>query len=377
MLNGGGADVQCGKLVLDYTGGTSPAPTVLSLLTTSYATGFASGQIHSSTASTNLALGWNDSPTSHCVTVASALYGDTNLDGFVDGSDYNVVRSHLGQLGGWSQGDFTYDGYVDGSDYNVIRAHLGQSDVRSQDVFISDGNTGSADTSLLTPDPATPSTSAPIVAKDTSDSTVATIGQPSTYAVLADQATNNSSGISTAPTPDVPHVDAILSVLPNPADGADTSVAAANSGQIAIPSLDDVIPDGDANVTDSSVVTPDAATPSSSAPIVANDTSDGTVATIGQPSTYAVLADQATNNSSGVSTAPTPDVQPVDSNLSVLPNRVDSADSSVVAANSAPIAISSPDNVIPEGAADSSSSVLTPDPATPSTSAGFQPAGCF
>jgi autotransporter-associated beta strand protein len=48
-------------------------------------------------------------------------YGDANLDGAVDGSDYTLVDFGFNNhLTGWQNGDFNYDGKVDGSDYTLI-----------------------------------------------------------------------------------------------------------------------------------------------------------------------------------------------------------------------------------------------------------------
>jgi len=48
-------------------------------------------------------------------------YGDTNLDGKVDGSDYSMIdNGYTSHLTGWANGDFNYDGVVDGSDYALI-----------------------------------------------------------------------------------------------------------------------------------------------------------------------------------------------------------------------------------------------------------------
>ena len=48
-------------------------------------------------------------------------YGDTNLDGKVDGSDYSRIDNGYSQLlTGWFNGDFNYDGVVNGSDYTLI-----------------------------------------------------------------------------------------------------------------------------------------------------------------------------------------------------------------------------------------------------------------
>ncbi len=55
------------------------------------------------------------------ILVKYTYYGDTNLDGAVDGSDYtNIDNGFNGHLTGWQNGDLNYDGVVDGSDYTLI-----------------------------------------------------------------------------------------------------------------------------------------------------------------------------------------------------------------------------------------------------------------
>jgi autotransporter-associated beta strand protein len=55
------------------------------------------------------------------IIVKYTYYGDTNLDGAVDGSDYtNIDNGFNTGLTGWQNGDFNYDGVVDGSDYTLI-----------------------------------------------------------------------------------------------------------------------------------------------------------------------------------------------------------------------------------------------------------------
>ena len=54
----------------------------------------------------------------------SALPGDVNLDGVVDGSDFNTWNSHKFTVGGnWLTGDFNGDGATDGTDFNIWNAH--------------------------------------------------------------------------------------------------------------------------------------------------------------------------------------------------------------------------------------------------------------
>jgi hypothetical protein len=55
------------------------------------------------------------------ILVKYTFYGDANLDGKVDGSDYSLIdNGSLNHLTGWYNGDFNYDGVVNGSDYTLI-----------------------------------------------------------------------------------------------------------------------------------------------------------------------------------------------------------------------------------------------------------------
>jgi len=48
-------------------------------------------------------------------------YGDANLDGKIDGSDYSKIDSgYLTGATGWGNGDFNYDNVINGSDYTLI-----------------------------------------------------------------------------------------------------------------------------------------------------------------------------------------------------------------------------------------------------------------
>jgi hypothetical protein len=63
------------------------------------------------------------------ILVAYTYFGDANLDGKVDGSDYSLIDNGYASnqtgftgavLSGWYNGDFNYDGVIDGSDYALI-----------------------------------------------------------------------------------------------------------------------------------------------------------------------------------------------------------------------------------------------------------------
>jgi hypothetical protein len=55
------------------------------------------------------------------ILVKYTYFGDTNLDGKVDGSDYSRIdNGFIAKLSGWFNGDFNYDNVIDGSDYTLI-----------------------------------------------------------------------------------------------------------------------------------------------------------------------------------------------------------------------------------------------------------------
>jgi autotransporter-associated beta strand protein len=69
------------------------------------------------------------SPGLNDVLIKYTYFGDANLDGKVDGSDYSLIDAGYASnrpgftgtvLSGWYNGDFNYDGVIDGSDYALI-----------------------------------------------------------------------------------------------------------------------------------------------------------------------------------------------------------------------------------------------------------------
>jgi autotransporter-associated beta strand protein len=66
------------------------------------------------------------SPVDGDILVKFTYYGDTNLDGKVDGSDYARIDAEFlqeqtsGPISGWFNGDFNYDGVINGSDYTLM-----------------------------------------------------------------------------------------------------------------------------------------------------------------------------------------------------------------------------------------------------------------
>ena len=133
VLTNGGAQIKTGsRLVLDYTGESTPAGTVGSLMTTSYNAGsgthFNTGKFQSTEASASLALGWKDDTGAKQISVALTRYGDASLDGTVNLSDLTLLGQSWNGTGKvWAQGDFNYDGAVNLSDLTLLGQNWNQS----------------------------------------------------------------------------------------------------------------------------------------------------------------------------------------------------------------------------------------------------------
>jgi hypothetical protein len=61
------------------------------------------------------------------IEVAYTLYGDANLDGKVDASDFSIFAPNFGlnTTFGWEAGDFNYDGKVDATDFSLFAPNFG------------------------------------------------------------------------------------------------------------------------------------------------------------------------------------------------------------------------------------------------------------
>jgi len=60
-------------------------------------------------------------------TITTALRGDANLDGTVNGGDLTIVLANYNKTGmSWTAGDFDGNGTVNGGDLNVILANYNQ-----------------------------------------------------------------------------------------------------------------------------------------------------------------------------------------------------------------------------------------------------------
>jgi autotransporter-associated beta strand protein len=119
IFGGQGVDIRQGSVVFDYTGGTTPAATVVPILDAGFSQGtpFSGGAIRSSTATAGRGLGYRDDPATSTFTVMYTLYGDASLNGTVGFEDLVSLAQNYNLSGRtWSQGDSNYDFVVDFAD---------------------------------------------------------------------------------------------------------------------------------------------------------------------------------------------------------------------------------------------------------------------
>jgi hypothetical protein len=137
-ITGSGAlDVSNNTLFIDYGANPDPIASIRGYLISGRNGGSWNGMgIFSSAAAVNpgYALGYADGEdgvvsglSSGQIEVKYALLGDANLDGLVNGADFNILAANFNQsITGWDQGDFNYDGLVNAADFNDLAANFNQ-----------------------------------------------------------------------------------------------------------------------------------------------------------------------------------------------------------------------------------------------------------
>ena len=139
-ITGGVLDVSNNKVLINYGSSPDPISTIFSQIASGYANGEWNGTgINSSVAQidSSYGLGYADSAdpnnpaglASGQIEILYTLLGDANLDGKVNGIDFNLMAADFNQAvtNGWDQGDFNYDGKVNGIDFNLMTANFNQA----------------------------------------------------------------------------------------------------------------------------------------------------------------------------------------------------------------------------------------------------------
>jgi hypothetical protein len=133
-------DVANNEVLINYGAGPDPITSIAALIASGYNAGAWNGNgIISSTAQTTGAsygLGYADaadpgnpaSLQSGQIEILYTLLGDANLDGKVNGTDFNLMATNFNQAvtNGWDEGDFNYDGKVNGTDFVLLSANFNQ-----------------------------------------------------------------------------------------------------------------------------------------------------------------------------------------------------------------------------------------------------------
>ena len=140
LSNSGTIDVQNGELLVNYGSGTDPFSTLVAEVKSGYAggtwTGAGINSSHAASSSGHYGVGIADSKdgvvkglAAGQVEIKFALYGDVNLDGVVNGTDFGILAANFGKAttGAWDHGDFNYDGSVNGSDFGLLAANFGKT----------------------------------------------------------------------------------------------------------------------------------------------------------------------------------------------------------------------------------------------------------
>jgi len=151
-ISGNGTlDLGNNHIIVNYGSGADPLSSIASWIASgAYGTGTTvtwtgSGIISSAAAanSKSYGIGYADSAdagnpaglASGQIEIMYTLLGDANLDGKVNGSDFNLMATNFNQAvtAGWDKGDFNYDGKVNGNDFVLLAANFNQFASQSAD----------------------------------------------------------------------------------------------------------------------------------------------------------------------------------------------------------------------------------------------------
>jgi hypothetical protein len=141
--NGGKMDLADNAATVDYEPGNSPLSSIRAQIISAYSAGsWSGGGIGSSLANTTTrGVGYAEASSltsipsifgavdDSTILIRLTRYGDADLNGLVNLSDFNRLAGSFGLSSGavWSQADFNYDGRVNLSDFNLLASNFGFS----------------------------------------------------------------------------------------------------------------------------------------------------------------------------------------------------------------------------------------------------------
>jgi hypothetical protein len=169
-------DISNNHIIVDYSS-TDPIASIAAWIAGGYNGGLWTGRgIISSAAQSNSAsygIGYADSAdpgnpaglSSGQIEIMYTLLGDANLDGVVNGTDFNLMATNFNQsvTAGWDKGDFNYDGVVNGDDFVLLannfnhfanQSAVSAADLAAVDSFAAANGISLANLNANVPEPA-------------------------------------------------------------------------------------------------------------------------------------------------------------------------------------------------------------------------------
>jgi autotransporter-associated beta strand protein len=139
-IAGGQLDINNNQIIINYGSGPDPIASIASWIANGYAGGTWTGTGIMSTAAQgnfqSYGIGYADSADAgnpaglngSQIEIMYTLLGDANLDGKVNGTDFNLLATNFNQAvtNGWDKGDFNYDGKVNSNDFVLLAANFNQ-----------------------------------------------------------------------------------------------------------------------------------------------------------------------------------------------------------------------------------------------------------
>jgi hypothetical protein len=133
----GTLDIGNNQLFINYQGNSDPIATIAAELADGNNAGAWNGiGIDTSDFNSNYSLGYADSAdpfnpaglSADQIEIKYTLYGDANLDGTVNSTDFGSLSANFGKSAKvWDQGDFNYDGVVNSVDFGLLASNFGKS----------------------------------------------------------------------------------------------------------------------------------------------------------------------------------------------------------------------------------------------------------
>jgi hypothetical protein len=155
LSNLGTVNLENNEMIINYGSSADPISSIVSQIISGFHGGTWTGTgIMSTNAQSNSAsygIGYADAAdpgnpaglSAGQIELKYTLLGDANLDGKVNGTDFNLMATNFNQAvtNGWDKGDFNYDGKVNGNDFVLLAANFNQ--------FASQSSVSAADAAAL------------------------------------------------------------------------------------------------------------------------------------------------------------------------------------------------------------------------------------